>query len=360
MDNERDINDPSFFDNDNLSTLEEDASVDPFTAGWGGLGGDDDGADGAVPVADEGDGSGDEAGVPPEVEPEPVDDPAPHLKDLDTAKKSWADTRKWGNTLKAENDALNARLAAMEQGGDDEYDEYDGDHYQQLAGQNPVHAFNYALEQGATADASSSIAQVQSDATDLAAQATNARQDGDEATAQHYTQLARNAGSMAEQMRQALADQNQQARMAPLEQQQQINALQAAAATVRARHSADIEQYAGRIGEIVQNGEVSFGDGSPASLERGFQSAYNMARGEAGGMPANIDELVAAKVSEALEGKNQGRRTAAAAAQGEGVGRRDLSSTAPMSDEDKAREGMGLGAAGRPIGHSAVWNLNHK
>ena len=97
----RDINDPTFFDSDNLASLEENAYEDPFASGWSGQS-DEAAVDGggeagdADTLADVGGGEGAEDVVGGDVDAEGVDgeasgeghDPAPHLNDLETLKKS--------------------------------------------------------------------------------------------------------------------------------------------------------------------------------------------------------------------------------------------------------------------------------
>ncbi len=286
------------------------------------------------------------------------DDPAPHLNDLATAKKSYAELRNKANSDKRQLDDALARIAALEQDQYDYSDEYDDQHFESLSQRNPVEAFEYALEQGATEDAVSAVARVQHDANQMTAIAAQLRSEGDEQQAAYYENLSLAASREAARMSSDLNASQQQAAVEPLMQQQRMNQLNAAAKTVRDRHQGDTSNYAERIGEIIQSGVVSMGQGSQRELEAGFEAAYRIAKSEAPVVTDDVDAKIQAAVAAALEGQKAGRRKAAAAAGGEDGGRRDPSGDVPeLSEEDVARQRMGLGKGSKPIGHAALWNM---
>lgn len=369
-DDKLDINDPGFFSDENLDQMGEPNGNEWFSdpsavGGEGGVGEDVVGGD-----ADGGEGESDgvvgddnvEADVEGSVEDsDVVDDPAPQLKDLDTAKKSYADLRAWANLTKQELDQVKAELEQLrdrQSVSDDDF--YDEDQFRYLADNaHPAEAFQYALNNGNYQDALQAIARVQADAADISAQVAIARQDGDEESAAGLSQAAANASALAESLRSELFQAQQEEQLAPTRQRELMNDMAMASARVRQRHP-DAVELADSIGRIVNDFPQILGDGSPVAIEAGLERALFMARGQAANQQGvNIDDLVAQKVAEALGESRKVKRSSASAAMGEGAGRASSSGQRRASEEDLVREAMGLGDKGGSIGFKGFWNLNN-
>jgi hypothetical protein len=372
-DDKLDINDPGFLSDDNLNQIGEPDENDWFTGGVADSGGGES-AD-AVVDGDVGGGAGESAdgvgGVDDSgqdersVEDSGVDDsesdPAPQLKDLSTAKKSYADLRAWANLTKQELDQVKSELESLRNSqlaSDDDF--YDEDQFQYLAeNAHPAEAFQYALENNSPQDALQAIARVQADAADIAAQVAIARQEGDEQTAANLSAAAANASALAEHLRNQLFLAQQEQQLAPTRQREMMNDMAAASARVRAKHP-DAVQLADSIGRIVNDFPQILGDGSPMAIEAGMERALFMARGQASAQQGvNIDELVAQKVAEALGESRKVKRSSASAAMGEDSGRASSANQKRSSEEDLVREAMGLGDKGGAIGFKGFWNLNN-
>lgn len=352
-DDKLDINDPGFFSNENLDEIaevHESGFGDPEP---GPIADDSESED----VDDSDDSDGSDSLVEDVVD---EDDPAPQLKDLATAKKSYADLRAYANLTKQELDELKAELERLQSNAsvpsDDDF--YDADQFRHLAeNAHPAEAFRYALENNNFQDALRAIGRVQADAVDIAAQVALARQDGDDSTAANLSEAASNASALAESLRAELFYAQQEASMAPTRQREFMSDMAGASARVRSRH-ADASEFADDIGRIVNEFPQILGDGSPAAIEAGLERALFMARGQAAkNGNTNIDEIVAQKVAEALNQSRSSRRSSASSAMGEGAGR-SVASSRKQSDQDVVREGMGLGENNGSIGFKEFWNLN--
>lgn len=371
-DDKLDINDPGFLSDDNLNQIGEPDENDWFTgaaadAGGGAVGdsvvdgdvggGEGESVDGVGGVDDSGkdEGSVEDSGVD-----DSESDPAPQLKDLSTAKKSYADLRAWANLTKQELDQVKAELEQLRnnQVADDDF--YDEDQFQYLSeNAHPAEAFQYALDNNSPQDALQAIARVQADAADIAAQVALARQEGDEQTAANLSQAAANASALAEHLRNQLFMAQQEQQLAPTRQRELMNDMAAASARVRAKHP-DAVELADSIGRIVNDFPQILGDGSPMAIEAGMERALFMARGQASAQQGvNIDELVAQKVAEALGESRKVKRSSASAAMGEDSGRASAANQRRSSEEDLVREAMGLGDKGGAIGFKGFWNLNN-
>lgn len=274
--------------------------------------------------------------------------------------KRYNDLRAHANRVQAELDKIRERelqRESFESWDDDE--PYDSDRFAQIAGQNPVEAFEYAMESGSDTDALAAIAQVQSDANLLAgahaqAEAMVAQAQADDepqaaqaarVQAQDYLAKARNAAAFAEKMRAQYHSANVERQVAPGRDRARFEDLNRLSYQV---FSGDNEQYAVRAGELLRDDPSLLGDMSPRAMDRGLKNALRIAQGESGGVPANIDEIVAAKVAEALGVARQGKAAAAPAAQGEPAGRRAPGDGDPLSEADIERKKVfkpqGIGA----------------
>lgn len=325
------INDDDFFDDANIDAIAEDIPlVDPD--GDGGKVADDapveadesvaegeDAATGDEEAAAEGDAVGDG-------ESDGEDrDPAPHLNDLDTAKVAYAELRKWANQRDLEARKASERIAELEAIPEYDYEEapvYDPQAFTHIAAQDLSAAFRYAIENDQLADAQAAIAQVQTDANELAAHAAHAHLNGDKEQYAALRAQSVNAAAMAQQLQGEYANRLTAKAQAPLVRSEQMRATNQAEALLSQELG---EEYGARRAQVIQTLQETPGlisDQSPQGIAAGLRKAFAIAKATypdpvAAAQPTpNADETVKAAVDEYLKAKRQAKAEAAEAATG--------------------------------------------
>lgn len=341
------INDPDFFGEENLGGLgEEVGSLDP-TLGDDGV--SDDGVADADGVVDDGSGdvgdvdSEDAGDAPAEDGSEPeatVDDDGRPIDPVEL--------RKWANQLQSKNDLLARQL---EEAQAEVYDDHiDPQQIQEAAQRDPYEAFSMAMEHGQDGEALGLIAQTQADATEIAAAAqlslaqSNAVEDAQQKAAfrAEYERLsgaARNATVLAEQMRAEREGKVAQAARAPLERRNLESDMNAAALQLRDKYGQAYLDKTQEMDAELRANPALLGDRSPQAILAGFDKAYKIVKDD-----TDIDKLVEAKVAEALQGVRSAKASAASQAQAEDSTRRVPSESEGLTEEQAARQGMGLPA----------------
>ena len=200
--------------------------------------------------------------------------------------------------------------------------------YGQAFSQDPLGAFNHAMENDPQI-AAQIIARVKMDTAQLMSQAAIANDEGDVEGAQRAQQQAYNAAMLEQQMTETKIRAEYEASLAPTREREFVSDLSDAAA--RATHGIEgADQHQEAVTQLISANPHLMGDWSPAAMEQGFSVALSHVMRQA---PQNIDDVVAAKVAEALAGKKAASKQRA---QGGGGGRRGPAAAAAGSDQEEA------------------------
>lgn len=307
-------------------------------------------ADPAEESADaEGDGDGD-ADDDTSAESEAADEKTSRFPDQETLERSYDEVRAYANQQKERNDALEARLAAIETKSTVPPPPL-------AAAQEPtvVDQFNWALEH-APDRVSEVVASVEADADVAQQQAADALAAGDTETASYWSNVAHNAGKTARQMDRIAAAKRTEAAVAPLHQRTFEQDMLAAATRVWNAND-DADQYAPQIQQYVA-AQIRQGVDPNKPLDELFTEGLLAARG------SNIDSIVDQRVAAALAAKEADGRSRVAAARSAATGEtgsQGMRDPGTTSEEDDARAQVGMGPnAGRSGGMNALFDLGLK
>jgi hypothetical protein len=365
------INDKSYFSDENLEAIGVDATHADFGPGLGEVGNAPDGEGAPVVERDvqasgresESEGSlsddsgssepeGDETQDPDEEaaedqeEDSSSDDEAEDAEGSDESEEPEED-ESWSSRYEhlrlRLNEALRERdeLIRANPPQDPEPVRVDPQRLAVLAQQDPWQAFDYSLEQGDTDSATLVVADVAATAQDLFARAHVARSEGDEDVADQLHEAARVRVRVAEEMRRDAFQYEQQVALAPVAQKSFDEEFKASAAKVfKAKGGGE---YAGRVGQILRDNPHFLQGGS---LESGIAHALSVARDE------DLDNVVNRRVKAAKE--TQRRRIAKGrAAGGELSPGRAAAKPVKVSEEDQIRQSV----LGRRTGVDALWAI---
>jgi hypothetical protein len=328
------INDPDFFEDENIDAMADeiapidpDAGVDDAVAADESVGSDDAAEEAAGDPSDSEDSDGEP--VADEQSEDTDADPAPHLNDLETAKVAYAELRKWANQRDMEARKAAERLAELEAAQNDtsfEYDyddtpEYDPQAFAYMTAQDPRAGFRYALDGGNDADAQAAIAKVQADAQEVAAMAALAHRDGDREAYQQLNQQAVNLNSLAQSMHAEFNSVVNARAQAPLHEFQRNQNL-AAAEHQLAQQFPEYPARRQQVIQVLRQQPNLIADHSVQGIHAGLRAAYAIAALEPAPTSAapsaqDIDSVVKQAVERHIAETRKAKARAADAASGD-------------------------------------------
>jgi len=238
-------------------------------------------------------------------------------------------------------------------------DAYDTSVFQQQSQTDVQSAFQYALENGALADAQSIIAKVNADAQESAAFAAATRASGDEAEYVQAAELTQKINAIAEDMREKVYLAKQQQATQPLIERQQKNDLEAAwksvndeTGNIAAKHHSEIQQLLTEMPYLLTD---SSGALTQASATEGYRKAVKLVADTTN----NIDDIVAEKVKEELNKANlAARKKNAGSAGGEtGAGKSASDKGEKLSEADEFKANTFKDAKNKSIGMNKFMSM---
>jgi hypothetical protein len=286
---------------------------------------------------DDADGEGEVVDPPVEGEDVEVDPPveaALRFANQQEAERAYAEAQARMNHLQNQLQFQNQQAPVQPVGVEIDYNA--------AFAQNPMAAFTHALE-NSPETASQIIARVKMDTAQLMSQSMIAQEEGDDEGANRAQQQAYNAAMLEQQMTESKIRSEYEASLAPTREREFTADLSAAAdRATRGIDGAELHQEA--VTALISANPHLMGDWSPSAMEQGFSVALSHVMRQA---PQNIDDIVAAKVAEALAGKKAASKQRAS---GGGAGRRGPS-TSSTPDED---EGEDIASSLMPREHSGM------